>query len=157
MAWCRPGDKPLSEPVMVRLLTHIWVTRPQWVHVKCSATQNLKWLVVYEHMVSRNIHHLFHYRQFWPAFAIPVTDSTVYWAIFLCIYICYGSHNTFYNNVKVLIYNAYNLFNHQKHVWSIDSITTPWWSSEPALSCHLQSKYVYLSALISDKYHNNSA
>ena len=33
MAWCRPGDKPkpLSEPVMVDLLTHICVTRPQWV------------------------------------------------------------------------------------------------------------------------------
>ena len=31
MAWRRPGDKPLSEPVMVGLLTHICVTRPQWV------------------------------------------------------------------------------------------------------------------------------
>ena len=31
MAWRRPGDKPLSEPVMVRLPTHICVTRPQWV------------------------------------------------------------------------------------------------------------------------------
>ena len=31
MAWRRPGDKPLSEPVMVRLSTHICVTRPQWV------------------------------------------------------------------------------------------------------------------------------
>ena len=30
MAWRRPGDKPLSEPVMVNLLTHICVTRPQW-------------------------------------------------------------------------------------------------------------------------------
>ena len=29
MAWCRPGDKPLSEPVMVSLLTHIYVTWPQ--------------------------------------------------------------------------------------------------------------------------------
>ena len=27
----RPGDKPLSEPMMVTLLTHICVTRPQWV------------------------------------------------------------------------------------------------------------------------------
>ena len=26
MAWRRPGDKPLSEPVMVSLLTHICVT-----------------------------------------------------------------------------------------------------------------------------------
>ena len=31
MAWRRPGDKPLSEPMMVSLLTHIYVTRPQWV------------------------------------------------------------------------------------------------------------------------------
>ena len=27
----RPGDKPLSEPMMVSLLTHICVTQPQWV------------------------------------------------------------------------------------------------------------------------------
>ena len=32
MAWRRPGDKPLSGPVMVSLLTHICVTRPQWVN-----------------------------------------------------------------------------------------------------------------------------
>ena len=31
MAWRRPGDKPLTEPMVVRLLTHICVTRPQWV------------------------------------------------------------------------------------------------------------------------------
>ena len=31
MAWRRPGDKPLSEPMMVSLLTHIRITRPQWV------------------------------------------------------------------------------------------------------------------------------
>ena len=30
MAWRRPGDKPLSEPMMVRLPTHISVTQPQW-------------------------------------------------------------------------------------------------------------------------------
>ena len=29
MAWRRPGDKPLSEPMVVSLLTHICVTRPQ--------------------------------------------------------------------------------------------------------------------------------
>ena len=32
MAWCLPCDKPLSEPMMDNLLTHIWVTRPQWVN-----------------------------------------------------------------------------------------------------------------------------
>ena len=31
MAWRRPGDKPLSGPMMLRLPTHICVTRPQWV------------------------------------------------------------------------------------------------------------------------------
>ena len=33
MAWRRPGDKPLFEPMMVNLLTHMCVTRPQWVKV----------------------------------------------------------------------------------------------------------------------------
>ena len=32
MAWRRPGDKPLFEPMMVRLLMHICVTRSQWVN-----------------------------------------------------------------------------------------------------------------------------
>ena len=32
MAWRRPGDKPLSEPMMVSLLTHICVARLQWVN-----------------------------------------------------------------------------------------------------------------------------
>ena len=31
MAWRWSGDKPLSEPMMVSLLTHICDTRPQWV------------------------------------------------------------------------------------------------------------------------------
>ena len=30
IAWRRPGDKPLSEPMMVGFLTHICITRPQW-------------------------------------------------------------------------------------------------------------------------------
>ena len=33
MAWRRPGDKPLSKPVMVNLLTHICITRHQWVKI----------------------------------------------------------------------------------------------------------------------------
>ena len=31
MAWRPSGNKPLSEPMMVSLLTHICITRPQWV------------------------------------------------------------------------------------------------------------------------------
>ena len=38
MAGRRPGDKPLSETVLVSLLTHICVTRPQWIiHVWVSS------------------------------------------------------------------------------------------------------------------------
>ena len=40
MAWRHPGDKPLSEPMMMGLLTNICVTRPQWVmgvnHCHCN-------------------------------------------------------------------------------------------------------------------------
>ena len=32
MAWRCPGDKPLSEPMMVGLLMHLCITRPQWVN-----------------------------------------------------------------------------------------------------------------------------
>ena len=35
MAWHRQGDKPLSEPMMVWLPTHICVTQPEWVIIAC--------------------------------------------------------------------------------------------------------------------------
>ena len=34
MAWRRPGDKPLSEPMLVRLLAHTCVTLPEWIEVQ---------------------------------------------------------------------------------------------------------------------------
>ena len=33
MGWHQPGDKPLSEPMMVNLLMHICITRLQWVNM----------------------------------------------------------------------------------------------------------------------------
>ena len=36
IAWRHPGDKPLSEPMMVRLLTSICVTQPQCVKAACG-------------------------------------------------------------------------------------------------------------------------
>ena len=39
MAWRRPGDKPLSEPMMVRLPTHICVIRPQLVNTRQQGNQ----------------------------------------------------------------------------------------------------------------------
>ena len=38
MAWRRSGDKPLSEATMESLLTHICVTRPQWVKYRLGDT-----------------------------------------------------------------------------------------------------------------------
>ena len=35
MAWRRPGDKALSETMLVSLPTHICNTRPQWVNLPC--------------------------------------------------------------------------------------------------------------------------
>ena len=41
MAWRRTGDKPLSEPMMVWSLTHICVTRPQWVNEEILVYDNV--------------------------------------------------------------------------------------------------------------------
>ena len=43
MAWRRPGDKPLSKPMMVRLPTHICVTRPQWINCWKTFMELLSW------------------------------------------------------------------------------------------------------------------
>ena len=45
MAWRRPGDKPLSEPMMVNLLMYICVTRPQWVKETISI-KLVGWLIL---------------------------------------------------------------------------------------------------------------
>ena len=42
MAWRHPGDKPLSEPMMDSLPTHMCVTRPQWVNNKPALVQIMK-------------------------------------------------------------------------------------------------------------------
>ena len=43
MAWRRPGDKPISGPMMVRLPTHICVTLPQWVNLICPFSIPCHW------------------------------------------------------------------------------------------------------------------
>ena len=44
MAWRQPGDKPLSVPMMVSILTQICVTRPQWVN---SVSSKAVWFHTY--------------------------------------------------------------------------------------------------------------
>ena len=53
MAWRRPGDKPLSGPMMFRLLTHICVTRPQWVKLSPDEScWGAWWPPVHPHLTS---------------------------------------------------------------------------------------------------------
>ena len=59
MAWRRPADKPLSEPMMVSLLTHIFVTWPQWVKMHI----NLRHIQVFYAVVIGNVKNLANPRQ----------------------------------------------------------------------------------------------
>ena len=52
MAWRRPGDKPLSEPMIDSLLTHICVIRPQWVNSKSELVQVMAWVPSRRHAIS---------------------------------------------------------------------------------------------------------
>ena len=47
MAWRRAGDKPLSEPMIVKLPTHIYVIRPQWVNILNHQYERLRWVRVW--------------------------------------------------------------------------------------------------------------
>ena len=46
MAWRRPGHKPLSWPMTVRLPTHICATRPQWVKMSFGQAWLRRWLMI---------------------------------------------------------------------------------------------------------------
>ena len=58
MAWRRPGDKPLSKPMMVSLLTHICVTRPQWVNA-----------IHFEKICTTKYGNICHWKWFWNSFS----------------------------------------------------------------------------------------
>ena len=64
MAWRRPGDKPLSEPMMVWLPTHLSVTRPQWVkHIFLRCIGSIR---------RPSGHHL---NQDWPSFPTDICGT----------------------------------------------------------------------------------
>ena len=62
MAWRRPGDKPLSEPMVVSLLTHICVTRPQWVYDMLKKYIGIYFLSMVKSRISIDIFHRLHLR-----------------------------------------------------------------------------------------------
>ena len=89
MAWRRPGDKPLSEPKMVSLLTHICVTQPQWEnHVRGISLIN-NWptdcvteLLVDstdERFINRNVFSGIHYSDVkWPHWHLELPVNQVF-------------------------------------------------------------------------------
>ena len=68
MAWRRPGDKPLSEPMLVCLQTHICVTRPQWSWVNSKVNiktripalydRNVRWILLMRGQWGGHIFHI---------------------------------------------------------------------------------------------------
>ena len=90
MAWRRSGDKPLSEPMMVSLLTHICVTRPQWV--------NNIWMLLYQltHFSSVCMH-IFSSTRPWQ------NTCTVHCIIFFFVPLCWQCACAMINNDIIVI------------------------------------------------------
>ena len=82
MTWRRPGDKPLSEPMMVGLLTHICVTRPQWVKATRTDLHPLWLKTLLMHPSEDYIWYLWLGMRLWYLQGINNGDTTVlYWTI----------------------------------------------------------------------------
>ena len=97
MAWRRPGDKPLSEPMMVNLLTHICVTRPQWVKLMTICYARDHWKLVRSRKQLRLL---------WPPVLrnLPGTalrsgfllNKTILWQRMRNLLLAYKCHQSFY-------------------------------------------------------------
>ena len=73
--WCRlmvgrrQGDKPLSDPMVVNLLTHICVSRPQWV--KCYwHLHNISSNSVFQANFPRMVFYILYFSFRWPHLAV---------------------------------------------------------------------------------------
>ena len=86
MAWRGPGDKPLSEPMMVSLPTHICVIRPQWVKICliCCTCSGMTMMLATDSQVLKVNWKLYIFRF--------VVFIYIYIYIFICMHeICSGS------------------------------------------------------------------
>ena len=76
MAWCRSGDKPLSESMMVSLLAHICVTRAQWVKQNPTVLHTI-FLRFYE----------------WNSYTMYFSLFKFYWSLYLTVKITYSQQH----------------------------------------------------------------
>ena len=114
MVWRRPGDKPLSEPIMVSLLTHICVTQPQWVNMhflspndqKCTDSMTYWQFFYYRPLGNVDIQweRLLKYHSFNSYIYIyrhdPDTDFLYQWATLNIIKLYHLSWVTYYENMS---------------------------------------------------------
>ena len=99
MAWRRPGDKPLSEPMMVRLPTHICVTRPQWVNNWFSLRCSGLWMNHLPHVWSTISLMIFKWKLVFKFSTVErnfLPISSLYW--------CFIYYSTFVNNISSLMF-----------------------------------------------------
>ena len=97
MVWRRWGDKPLSEPIMVSILTLICVTRPQWV----LNNQYNYWSFPKSRLISLNKSVL---EGLWISSHLRFCSETLYISGFMC----FNLPLTPYGNTTVTYYTLAN-------------------------------------------------
>ena len=142
MAWCRPGNKPLSEPMVVNLPTHICVARPQWV----------KELVIWESVLA--VHQFLFISMF-------VSHASMHYLLILQIFIHFFNFQMLYlpfiNNINVstflvIFYKPFPNYPYKSNfVWSLSV------SSYGLCSCAKCNKYRKVSNIRRTKSQNLNA
>ena len=110
MAWHRPGDKPLSKPMMVRLPMHICVIQPQWVKVM------LKYIIFWLTLQILMNHQLLVRNK--------IDSSSRFWFFFFKNYSYLFHNNDMELNVKMSRYKFINL-PAEACIWAMDKELHP--------------------------------
>ena len=95
MACCQPGNKPLAEPVMVRLLMHICITQPQWVLHYCKLLYWYSWFSSY--LNDQDITFLLWIKRFIIICQVNIVKKKMCFFVLGCLVICIGLK---YNSYK---------------------------------------------------------
>ena len=143
MAWRRPGDKALSEPMVAELLTHVCVIRSQWV--KVGAGLDI-WVPCGRHFVKCNNRLTspgFHCITLYTAFQKLSTQSSLP-LVFAHLGECDACNWMIVIHIKVFFISSYNDHRvlHTLDVAADNGITSdfrltrPHWNNMARLSCH---------------------
>ena len=79
MAWCRPSDKPLTEPMMKTLLTQVCVTRSQCVNIVFVAGFSYAKKFILNHWYYKSICALWTVTIFWDRVGKHVIPPVITW------------------------------------------------------------------------------